>query len=82
MTTLTAGPASATHSSCYGFVRHALQPGDAADGQQGDVARLDAVAARGQGVAEFVQHHAAEQRQHEADALQRAGHVARLPASW
>ena len=53
------------------FLRHLLQARNAADGQQGDVARLDAVAARHQRVPQFMQDHAAKQGDDEGDAPQR-----------
>ena len=49
-------------------VGHALEPRHAADRQQRDVARGDAVAARGQRVPELVQHHAEKERQDEHQA--------------
>lgn len=59
-----------------GLVGHALQAGDAADGQQGDVAPL-AVAAGGPGVAVLVQDDREEEQQ-EAHAFEHAGQAAGL----
>ena len=46
---------------------HALEPGDAADWEQCDVRRLNAVAACGEGVAKLVQEHAEENERDEDD---------------
>jgi hypothetical protein len=57
-------PFKTTNSSdpelLHRFFRDAFQTGDPADGQQGDVARHDAVALGGQGMAELMQHDAGE----------------------
>ena len=59
------------HDLLAGLFRHALQPRQAADRQERDVRRLDAVAPRRQRMAEFVRHHAGEEREDEGDALDR-----------
>jgi hypothetical protein len=46
-----------------GLARHAFQPRHAADGQQRDVRRADAVTTRGQDMPELMQHHAGEHGQ-------------------
>jgi hypothetical protein len=57
------------------FLRHLLQARNAANGQQGDVARLDTVTARHQGVPQFMQDHAAKQGDNEGNAPQRGRNV-------
>ena len=52
-------------------LRHARQARQPADGQQRDVRRGDAVAARGERMAEFVQHDAGEDGDDEDDAVHR-----------
>ena len=54
----------------------ARQAGEAADRQQRDVGRGDAVAPRGDRVAELVQHDAGEHRDDERDAVDRRGGAA------
>ncbi len=60
--------------------RDALEPGDAADRQQGHVGRCDAEGAGGEDVAELVRHHAGEQQQQEDEALPRRLRSAGGPA--
>ena len=59
----------ATSSSWHRLLRDALEPGDAADRQQGDVGRRHPEPPGRQGVPQLVQDHAAEDRQDEPDAL-------------
>ena len=61
-------PGQRHHDLLAGLLRHALHGGDAADRQQRDVGRADAVAARGPDVPELVQHHAGEQHEDEQHA--------------
>ena len=60
------------------IVRHPLQPRHAANGQERNVRRANAEAARGQRVAELVQQHAAEKRQQEHHAPRRRRRAAEL----
>jgi len=53
-----------------GILRHPFQPGHAADGQERDIAGLDAESPGHQGVPQFVQHDAPEDGQHERDAVE------------
>ncbi len=63
------------------LVRHRLQAGDAADRQQRDFRRLNAVAARDENVAELVQHDADEQEDDEDEAVARRRRAALLPGA-
>ena len=51
------------------LLRHALQGGDAADGQKSDIGGADAVAARGEHMAELVRQHAPKQQDDEHHAV-------------
>ena len=58
------------------FARDALEAGDAADGVEDDAAGADAELAGGEGVAELVQRHAAEEGEQHADVQDRGGEPA------
>ena len=58
--------------------RHALKAGEPANRKQRDVRRADAVAARGERVAELMRHDAGEKRQDEGHALDRCLRAALL----
>ena len=63
------------------LLRHRLQAGDAADRQQRDFRRLNAVAARDEDVAELVQHDADEDEDDEDEAVARRRRSALLPGA-
>ena len=60
--------------------RHALEPGDAADGIKRDVARADAEAPSHQGVSELVQDHAGKKQHKQQGRIQRPGTRLNPPA--
>ena len=63
------------------LLRQRLHAGDAADRQQRDFRRLNAVAARDENVAEFVQHDADEDEDDEDEAVARRRRPALLPGA-
>jgi hypothetical protein len=54
------GPGDGDNHFLDRLVRHALEAGDAAEGEQRDVGSANSVAPRREGVAEFVKQHAEE----------------------
>ena len=55
------------------LVRHALEAGEAADGEQGNVRRANAIAPRGKGVAKFVAQHTDEDERDDGHAADGSG---------
>ena len=70
ITTLTSGTGDRDHDLLGGVLRHARQPREAADRQERDVRRGDAVTAGGDGVTELVEDDAGEDRDDEQDAVE------------
>src|SRR5439155_15499721 len=61
-----------------GIFRETFQSCDAANGQQRDVSRADAVMFRGQGMPELMQQHTSKKRDDESDAKPRLGPIVPL----
>ena len=64
---MTSGPARAISELLAGLLGDALEPGDAADGEQDDVRRADAEPRRHGDVAELVEQNAEEEGEEEQD---------------